>query len=111
MRVVRRVYGALTFPVVVSVSNHEQTAWSNDGVSLVNGRVVMVWNEISKYALIVVIVGAALVHALFPRDDWRPVESSGSVSIVVFDRWTGYFQRDVYDDKGDLNVMGVFTPF
>ena len=71
----------------------------------------MVQNEIWKYALIVVIVGAALVHALFPRYDWRPVEGSGSLSIVVFDRWTGHFQRAVYDDKEGLNVMGVFTPF
>ena len=40
-------------------------------------------------------------------DDARP----GSVSIVVYDRWTGRMQRAVYDDKGELNVMGVYTPF
>ena len=34
-----------------------------------------------------------------------------SVSIVVYDSWTGRMQRAVYDDKGGLNVMGVYTPF
>ena len=39
------------------------------------------------------------------------LDEPGSVTIVVYDRWTGRFQRAVYDDKGGLNVMGVFTPF
>jgi hypothetical protein len=30
---------------------------------------------------------------------------------VVYDRWTGRLQRVVYDDKGMMNVMGVYTPF
>ena len=67
--------------------------------------------ELLGYALLAVIGAALLAHVFFPRYDWRPVESSGSISIVVFDRWTGRFQRAVYDDKGGLNVMGVFTPF
>ena len=71
----------------------------------------MVQKELLTYALLAVIGAALLVHAFLPRYDWHPVESSGSVSIVVFDRWTGRFQRAVYDDKGGLNVMGVFTPF
>ena len=71
----------------------------------------MLQKELWKYALIVVIAVIVTVSTFFPRYDWHPVESSGSVSIVVFDRWTGRFQRAVYDDKGGLNVMGVFTPF
>jgi hypothetical protein len=51
-----------------------------------------------------------LAHALFPRYDWRPVGPDGA-AIVVYDRWTGRFQRALYDDKGVLRVMDVFTPF
>ena len=71
----------------------------------------MVEKDLWKYALLAVVVVALLVHAFFPRYDWRQVEGSGTVSVVVYDRWTGRFQRAVYDDKGGLNVMGVFTPF
>jgi hypothetical protein len=63
------------------------------------------------YALLAVIGMALLAHAFFPRYEWRTIDQTGSVSVVVFDRWTGRFQRAVYDDKGGLNVMSVFTPF
>ena len=33
------------------------------------------------------------------------------LAIVVYDKWTGRLQRAVYDDKGTLNVMGVYVPF
>ena len=71
----------------------------------------MLQKELLGYALLAVIGAVLLAHVFFPRYDWRPVESSGSISIVVFDRWTGRFQRAVYDDTGGLNVMGVFIPF
>ena len=54
---------------------------------------------------------AVVLHAFVPRYDWRMVEGTSSVTIVVYDKWTGRFQRGVYDDNGSLNVMGVFTPF
>ena len=71
----------------------------------------MFQKELLTYGLLIVVGAALLAHGFFPRYDWRPVEGPGSVSIVVYDRWTGRFQRAVYDDKGGLNVMGVFTPF
>ena len=63
------------------------------------------------WALLGVIVAAIFAHAYLPRYEWRPVEQTGSVSVIVFDKWTGRLQRVVYDDKGGLNVMGVYTPF
>ena len=47
---------------------------------------------------------------MFPRYEWRAFESSGSISLVVYDRWAGRFQRANYDDKGGLNVMGPYVP-
>ena len=63
-----------------------------------------------KHALLALIALALLAHVLFPRYEWRTL-GEATVTVVVYDRWTGRFQRAVYDDKGGLNVMGVFTPF
>ena len=68
-------------------------------------------DELWKYVLVAVIAAAVLLHAFFPRYEWRSMDRDGSVSIVVYDRWTGRFQRAVYDDKGGLNVMGAYMPF
>ena len=48
---------------------------------------------------------------LLPRYEWREIRDPGSVSLVIYDKWTGRLQRAVWDDKGGLNVMGVYTPF
>jgi len=53
---------------------------------------------------------ALILHSVFPRYEWRPVGESGS-AIVVFDRWSGRFQRAVYDENGKLKVTDVWTPF
>ena len=63
------------------------------------------------WALLGAIVLAIFAHAYLPRYEWRTITQTSSVSIVVYDRWTGRMQRAVYDDKGGLNVMGVYTPF
>jgi hypothetical protein len=68
-------------------------------------------NEWWKVALVAVLAVAVLLHAFFPRHEWRSSNQGGSVSVVVYDRWTGRFQRAVYDDKGNLNVMGAYSPF
>jgi hypothetical protein len=34
-----------------------------------------------------------------------------SISIVVYDKWTGRVQRAVYSDDGGFKVMDVYTPF
>jgi hypothetical protein len=67
--------------------------------------------DVWTYALLVVMAVALLLHAFVPRYDWRTIDETGSISIVVYDKWTGRFQRGVYDADGNLSVMTVFTPF
>jgi len=55
-------------------------------------------------------VVALFAHAFFPRFEWRTVNADGS-AIVVYDRWSGKFQRAVYDEAGRVKPMDVFTPF
>ena len=71
----------------------------------------MLQNEIWKLAPVAVMGAALLAYVFFPRYDWRTLENPGSISIVVYDRWTGRFQRAVWENGGNLNVMGVYTPF
>jgi hypothetical protein len=67
--------------------------------------------QILLIGLLVVIAAGLLAHAFFPRFEWRTVQSEQAVSVIVYDRWTGQFQRAVYNDSGSLNVMGPFKPF
>jgi hypothetical protein len=69
--------------------------------------------DLWKYAMVVVIALALFAHVFYPRYEWRPVEhgNGASVSVLIYDRWTGRFQRAVYAENGSLNVMGVYTPF
>jgi hypothetical protein len=62
------------------------------------------------WALLGVILIGVLVHALFPRYEWRTVSENGS-AIVVYDRWNGRFQRAEYDASGKVKPMDVYTPF
>jgi hypothetical protein len=65
---------------------------------------------------IVTLVAAGLVavgllaHALFPRYEWRVIGDDGAV-IVVYDRWSNYLQRAVYDSEGHVKPMEPFKPF
>ena len=67
--------------------------------------------EVLTYGLLAILAAAVLLHAFVPRYEWKTIDETGSVSIVVYDKWTGRFQRGVYDAKGNLSAMGVFTPF
>jgi hypothetical protein len=67
--------------------------------------------EALGFALLGVILAGILAHAFLPRYDWRAEREPNGVSILVYDKWTGRMQRAVYDDKGSLNLMGVYTPF
>jgi hypothetical protein len=67
--------------------------------------------EALGFALLFVILVGIFAHAFLPRYDWREVREPNGVSIIVYDKWTGRLQRAVYDDKGSLNLMGVYTPF
>jgi len=55
-------------------------------------------------------VVALFIHAVFPRYEWRAVNADGT-AIVVYDRWSGRFQRAVYDATGRVKPMDVYTPF
>ena len=50
------------------------------------------------------------LHALSPRYEWRAVNDSGS-ALIVYDRWSGRFQRAEYDPSGKVKPMDVYTPF
>ena len=64
-----------------------------------------------RWALLGAVLLAIFAYAFLPRYEWREVKDASTLSIVVYDKWTGRMQRAVYDDKGGLNVMGVYTPF
>ena len=66
-------------------------------------------NDVLKIVLAIGAILAILVHAVFPRYEWRTVGENGAV-IVVYDRWSNYFQRAVYDDRGKVTAMEPFRP-
>jgi hypothetical protein len=63
------------------------------------------------WGLLGALVLGIFAHSFLPRYEWREVREPSAISIIVYDKWTGRMQRAVYDDKGGLNVMGVYTPF
>jgi hypothetical protein len=67
--------------------------------------------ELLTYGTLALLALGLLLHTFFPRYDWKTVDQQGSISVIVYDKWTGRYQRGVYDNSGNLNVMGVFTPF
>ena len=71
----------------------------------------MTANDAWWWAFLGVLVAAILAHSFLPRYDWREVRDSGSISVLVYDKWTGRIQRAVYDDKGGLSASGVYEPF
>jgi hypothetical protein len=62
------------------------------------------------WALLAVILIGLMLHALFPRYEWRAVSDSGS-AIVVYDRWNGRLQRAALDGNRKVKPMDVYTPF
>ena len=57
------------------------------------------------------IVGVAIVlHALFPRYEMTTHGSTGD-AVVVFDRWTGQFQRAMFGTDGQPQTSVVVRPF
>ena len=57
------------------------------------------------------LIGIGLIlHAIFPRYEWRAVGETGAV-IVVYDRWSNYLQRAVYDEQGHVKPGDPFKPF
>lgn len=57
------------------------------------------------------LIGVGLIlHAVFPRYEWRVIGENGAV-VVVYDRWSNYLQRAVYDDQGHVKPNDPFKPF
>jgi hypothetical protein len=71
----------------------------------------VIQKDVLVVASLIVIAGGLLAPAFFPRYDYRTVQNDKSISIIVYDRWAGRFQRAVFGDNGDLNVMGAYSPF
>ena len=65
-----------------------------------------VW--VAAIAAVLLALGV-LAHAFIPRYDYRA--SADGTSLIIYDRWGGKFQRAVYDEKGDLTLQRVLTPF
>jgi hypothetical protein len=63
-----------------------------------------VWIAIAGAALAIGLVA----HSLFPRYQLTPV---GVDAVVVFDRWTGAFQRATYGPDGEPRATAVLRPF
>jgi hypothetical protein len=67
-------------------------------------------SNIVGYVIAALLALGVVLHAVFPRYDWRLVGDNGTV-IVVHDRWSNRFQRAVYDDQGNVTAMKVYIPF
>lgn len=53
---------------------------------------------------VLILLGA---HVAFPRYDWRPVGDGHAV--MIYDRWSGRFQRAEWNSAGKLLLMDVYT--
>jgi hypothetical protein len=60
-------------------------------------------------AATILVALAIIFHALFPRYEYRSVADGRA--LVVYDRWTGRFQRVNYDAAGEPSLTRVVTPF
>lgn len=57
-----------------------------------------------------VLAAGLVLHALFPRYQLSP-HGVNSDAVVVFDRWTGQFQRATYSPDGEPRTSSVVRPF
>lgn len=64
------------------------------------------WLGIAALVLAVAIV----LHALLPRYEFVQV-GGDTISVLVFDRWTGRFQRITYNEDGQPVATPVVRPF
>ena len=65
----------------------------------------LVW--LASAALLAV---AIVLHGVMPRYEFTTVGANGD-SVVVFDRWTGQFQRVDYQPGGEPRATPVVNPF
>ncbi len=64
---------------------------------------VMVWVALAAIVMAVAVV----LHGSMPRYGF----SADGQAIVVYDRWTGRFQRTIYDAQGTPTLTQVVKPF
>jgi hypothetical protein len=67
--------------------------------------------DVRWFVALGVLMLLVFAYLYMPRYDVRTLGESGSVTIVVIDRWTGRIQRAVYDEGGKLHVSDVYVPF
>jgi hypothetical protein len=65
-----------------------------------------VWTAIALLAL----AGAICLHAVLPRYQFEVIGADGK-AMIIHDRWTGRFQRAMYDERGEPTLTRVLTPF
>jgi hypothetical protein len=63
----------------------------------------VVWIAVAAI-LIALAIG---LHGIMPRYEF----SSNGSSVVVYDRWTGRFQRATYNEQGEPTLSQVVRPF
>ena len=56
------------------------------------------------------LAAAIVLHGVMPRYEFTTVGANGD-SVVVFDRWTGQFQRVDYQSTGEPRATPVVNPF
>ena len=56
------------------------------------------------------LAGAIVIHGAMPRYELTTVGLNDE-SVVVFDRWTGQFQRVDYQPNGEPRATSVVDPF
>lgn len=57
-----------------------------------------------------ILAAGIVLQALFPRYELTAHGTSGD-AVVVFDRWTGRFQRATYGADGEPRASSVVRPF
>ena len=63
------------------------------------------------WTLVAAILALAVVlHALLPRYTVTTIGQDGA-AVLVFDRWTGHFQRATYGPDDEPRVTSVVKPF
>lgn len=66
--------------------------------------------ELWRYAIGLLIAFGLILHAVYPRYEWRTANPDGT-AIVIYDKWGGAFQRSSWDDKGNVVPTQPFKPY
>jgi hypothetical protein len=67
--------------------------------------------DVRWFVALGVLMLLVFAYIYMPRYDVRTLGDSGSLRIVVIDRWTGRIQHASYDNTGKLHVSDVYVPF